>query len=385
MSPRSSLVTPDQVRTRAERTYARHVAGWAAEVAGGRPGPEAVTTLEVPLHPPSQDDALGAVDATISWVRAWHESTETGHVVWETRRWAHLGRQDVPVRAVLTSPDEIARAARRVRHWELLRGRTAGLAERWGRSEALGAAVRRCAGALADLDDADLATLVAVVDWVVQHPDLTVYVRQLPVPGIHGKWVERHRALLTALVAARTGRQALGFASPPSQVRVCVLDPRLRPGGLRDLTAPVVELAAWDVEVNRVLVVENLQSVLPLPDAHGTIAVHGAGFAVDLVGRLPWVQGASVDYWGDLDSHGFAILDRMRAHVPHARSLLMDTTTLLAHRELWTADPNPSTAALSRLTEPELVTRAELSAQGDVRLEQERLNWTACLAALGLG
>ncbi|NKY22418.1 DUF2220 domain-containing protein [Cellulomonas denverensis] len=124
----------------------------------------------------------------------------------------------------------------------------------------------------------------------------------------------------------------------------------------------VAELAAWDVEVNRVLVVENLQSVLPLPDAHGTIAAHGAGFAVDLVGRLPWVQGASVDYWGDLDSHGFAILDRMRAHVPHARSLLMDTTTLLAHRELWTADPNPSTAALGRLTGAELMTRAELTA-----------------------
>jgi hypothetical protein len=34
-------------------------------------------------------------------------------------------------------------------------------------------------------------------------------------------------------------------------------------------------------------------------------------------------------YWGDLDTHGFAILDELRAHCPHAESLLMNRATFL--------------------------------------------------------
>ena len=46
-----------------------------------------------------------------------------------------------------------------------------------------------------------------------------------------------------------------------------------------------------------------------------------------------WAGCASLDlvYWGDLDTHGFAILNRLRECFPHARSMLMDRATLLAH------------------------------------------------------
>lgn len=40
-----------------------------------------------------------------------------------------------------------------------------------------------------------------------------------------------------------------------------------------------------------------------------------------------------VHYWGDLDTHGSAILDRLRAWLPQTRSFLMDRETLLDHRE----------------------------------------------------
>ncbi len=74
------------------------------------------------------------------------------------------------------------------------------------------------------------------------------------------------------------------------------------------------------------------------------------GFDVDNVGRLPWLGGADVVYWGDIDTHGFAILDRLRAWLPEARSVLMDQETLLAHRDRWVTEDRPARSALTRLT-----------------------------------
>ncbi len=42
---------------------------------------------------------------------------------------------------------------------------------------------------------------------------------------------------------------------------------------------------------------------------------------------------------GDIDTYGFAMLDRLRSYHPHIRSLLMDEATLLQHRPLWGREP----------------------------------------------
>lgn len=83
-------------------------------------------------------------------------------------------------------------------------------------------------------------------------------------------------------------------------------------------------------------------------------------------------------YWGDLDTHGFRILDELRAVHPHVVSVLMDEATLLAHRDAWGSEPSPSMAALTRLTAEE---SALYEALGNdtygpaVRLEQELIRW----------
>src|SRR5216684_1692083 len=82
--------------------------------------------------------------------------------------------------------------------------------------------------------------------------------------------------------------------------------------------------------------------------------------------------------WGDIDTHGFAILDRLRAFFPYAQSFLMDRTTLMAHRELWGRERDRYERPLSRLTIPEQVLFEELKdgLLGDrVRLEQERISF----------
>lgn len=75
----------------------------------------------------------------------------------------------------------------------------------------------------------------------------------------------------------------------------------------------------------------------------------GKGFEVDNVGRLPWIADAGVVYLRDIDADGFAILDRLRAWLPHARSVLMDLEKLPAHRDRWVTEDRPARRALTHL------------------------------------
>lgn len=51
-----------------------------------------------------------------------------------------------------------------------------------------------------------------------------------------------------------------------------------------------------------------------------------------------WLDDRQIIYCGGIDTHGFAILDRLRSFLPQARSMLMDLATLEAHRLLWDSE-----------------------------------------------
>lgn len=338
----------------------------------------------LPLHPPTQDTALGDGGATVAWVRSWHD---VPGVVWVRRRWANAGDQDVPQQLILEHPEDVADFVGRTHHWLTLRDRAAELIERWGPD--IEPAVRRHATAIAEHEGPDHARLVAAVDWLVAHPASNVFLRQLPVAGIDTKWLGSRRALVTALVTSVTHARELGLRQPPGLVRIRFLDAALAPGGLRDLAAPVTEIDRLEIRPDRVLVVENLESLLALPTVPRTVAVHGSGYAVDRLASIGWLRCSPITYWGDVDTDGFAILDRLRAHFPSVESVLMDEETLLAHRDLWVEDPNRASRAslprLPRLTPGESAALRRLHVLDGVRLEQERLAWPEVLRALELG
>ena len=79
------------------------------------------------------------------------------------------------------------------------------------------------------------------------------------------------------------------------------------------------------------LITENEINYLSLPDLKATLALFGAGYGWQSLQEISWLQSVEVLYWGDIDTHGFAILNDLRAHVPHVESLLMDRESLLAH------------------------------------------------------
>jgi hypothetical protein len=130
----------------------------------------------------------------------------------------------------------------------------------------------------------------------------------------------------------------------------------------------------------RVFIVENKQTGLAFDDLPCAVVLMARGYAVDRLHELPWLQAAdALHYWGDLDSHGLAILGRLRGHLPQVRSLLMDEATLLGHRALWVTEPIPHRAdAIDHLHAVEQSLYRDLRSDRwgvRVRLEQERIGW----------
>jgi hypothetical protein len=127
-------------------------------------------------------------------------------------------------------------------------------------------------------------------------------------------------------------------------------------------------------------VVENEITYLAFPLPDHAMVIWGGGYAVPVLEPLGWLRDLEVIYWGDIDTHGFAILDRLRGLFPHVRSMLMDRATLTAHRSQWVVEPVPSDAVLAHLDEVESALYRDLAAGAfgvAVRLEQERISFAA--------
>lgn len=156
-------------------------------------------------------------------------------------------------------------------------------------------------------------------------------------------------------------------------------------GAVTDALVRVDELAGIEVPFPRVIIVENEVTFLGLPSVPRALAFFGAGFDVLRLGRIPWLSTRDVIYWGDLDTDGFVILDRLRGQLRDVRSVLMDLDTLKAHESQWTTDPTPSRAVLERLTPDEAAAHRALRDNElgtSVRLEQERVSYARIVATL---
>ena len=236
----------------------------------------------------------------------------------------------------------------------------------------------------------DWERILAVVTWFRRHPRPGIYARQIDVTGVHTKFIETNRRLLSELLdrvlpadaidPLAVGTQAFErryrLLGKPTLLRFRVLDDRLRIHGLDDITVPVAQFARLDLPIDRVFITENEINGLAFPSAEASIILFGLGYGVDRLGLVPWLQDKGIFYWGDLDTHGFAILDSVRSIFPSVRSFLMDRETLLGHRALWGEVPDRYDKPLLHLTPAENGIYEDLRLDrlgARVRLEQERI------------
>ena len=242
---------------------------------------------------------------------------------------------------------------------------------------------------------AEWPQLLAVVIWLVDHQRPGIYLRQVDLPGVHSKFIEAHRGVLAELLdlalpvdAVDSGKTGIsqfsaryGFLEKPTRIRFRVLDPSIRvvPG----LTSPDVTLDAdsfscLDLNAQRVFITENETNFLAFPPACNAIVIFGAGYGWDALSRSRWLNNCSIHYWGDIDTHGFGILDQLRGHFDHVVSFLMDRATLDEHASVWGSEDKPLRVDLHRLTPEESALYDALRdnrIRPGLRLEQEHIGF----------
>ena len=390
----SDWSTPDDIRNRVRREWENGRIP-SAMLAG-----EPVFPLRIPLKKPNTQALSEHFEVARQWiatlVAAAKEQTGAGYALeWREFNHRQLGRNRIPVAAILASEQDGLALIGKQRDAARFRALTATIL---GGYPALAAWLAK--HPLTVLDHAESwPRLLAVLDWVARHPRSGVYLRQIDATGIDTKFIERHRGLLGELLdsvlppesvnARHSGASGFemryGFKRKPAQIRFRILDPKFFIQGLSDVTVTCSEFAQLALPVQRVFMTENEINFLAFPRVPDSLVLFGSGYGFEALAQAGWLRHKEIVYWGDIDSHGFAILDQLRGHFPATRSLLMDRATLLEHRSFWGREDRPTTRELIRLRSEESALYDDLRCNRlapSLRLEQERIGYAWVEAAL---
>jgi hypothetical protein len=237
--------------------------------------------------------------------------------------------------------------------------------------------------------------LLQVVAWVKEHPRPRVYLRQVDIPHVHTKFLEAHRGVLSQLLDAALPACAIdrtasgltefakryGFLEKPIRIRLRILDPKYslpQSGPQQDITLDAESFARLDAKVSRVFITENEINFLAFPAMADSLIIFGKGYGFRALARAEWLSRCPIYYWGDIDTHGFAILDQLRSDLGKVQSFLMDRGTLMEFESQWGVEQKPTLRDLTRLNQEEQKLYDDLRdnrIRKNLRLEQERIGF----------
>lgn len=346
--------------------------------------------LRLTLKSPSSADITDRFDAVRTWA-AELAATESVRVEWQEVRHRIQGKQNLPASVwVDTMEDALIWLGKR-RDWERFADLVS--ATRQTHPGLLPWLQKRPQRAL-ELS-VEWPRLLSVVTWLVAHPRPGIYLRQVDLPGVHSKFIEAHRGVLSELLdmalpadAVDNGKTGVnqfaaryGFLEKPTRIRFRVLDPAIQPmSGLQcpDVTLDADSFSRLALDVQHVFITENETNFLAFPSVGNAIVLFGAGYGWEALARSHWLRHCAIHYWGDIDTHGFGILDQLRGYFDHVESFLMDRATLDAHTLVSGSEDRPLLADLRRLTCEERALYEDLRDNRlgvRLRLEQEHIGF----------
>lgn len=360
--------------------------------------PTQLFPLRLTLKRPSSTELSERFEAVREWVRDLQSQEKAGagkgyRLTWRTVRHRVIGSNALPDEAWVDTVDDafsLIGKARDVQRFAAIVDET-----RSRMPSLLSWLVKYPLRGLALADH--WSALLDIAAWLHDHPRPGIYLRQVDAPGLHSKFIESHRAVLSELFDYTLPEHAIdrswsgssnflpryGFREKPLRVRFRLLDARhavFAGDADQDITITQTAFASLDPVASRVFITENEVNFLAFPALADSMVVFGAGYGFDMLAQAQWLGSKALYYWGDIDTHGYAILDQLRSHMPHAASFLMDRETLMAHREHWGAEPTPTLRTLPRLTVQEAAVYDDIRWQRlqkgvCVRLEQERISF----------
>jgi hypothetical protein len=353
--------------------------------------------LRLPIKGPRSAQISADFGAARDWIAEWSNQNV---IPIEWRAFSHrlFGDNQMPSAAIILDAHSAVKILGNRREWEIHQEMVA-----------------QCRGPFPELLDwlakrpmtalelaPDWQAILAVVTWVRDHPRSGQFLRQMDAPGVHTKLVEKHRSVISELLGRVLPADAIdasargtsgfarryGFRDKPERIRIRFLDPTCAIAPERiglDLTLDAAAFAALDPPVRRVFITENEINFLTFPACPQSLVIFGSGYGWSGLAAASWLHQRVIHYWGDIDTHGFAILDQLRSCLPHVRSMLMNREVFLQHQEFWTTELNPVRHELPRLTAEEISTLEALKANSGTaapRLEQEKLPFSTLQHAL---
>ncbi len=392
------MITPSQIRKKA-------LVSWnSGEFLKSCINEPSIFPLEIPFQTPGGNTVLEKYDAVRQWIRTLKQhSKETKprgyEIVWRNIRHRTLGQQQMPQKILFpTAEDWLFYIQKEKDHRNFV-----------NMVAQTGASLPEL---LPYLSQHPLKTLkhashwpklLTVCQWFKTHPMPRKYIRQLDIAEVDTKFIETQKSVLMDLLPlvldathyqpGVTGLSKHGFERKfglkfdPPLVRLRLLDPALIRCDFSDMTVPLDELARTDPGAKTIFITENKINGLAFPPVKRSLVIFGLGYGVEMLPDIPWLGEKNIIYWGDIDTHGFAILSQLRGYFANVRSMLMDRQTLLDHNSLWGAeDPSKCyTGDLTNLTseEYELFIALKQNKLGvHLRLEQERVRFSAVREAL---
>ena len=114
-----------------------------------------------------------------------------------------------------------------------------------------------------------------------------------------------------------------GFLEKPARIRFRILDSDIKvmPGvSCADITLDADNFSRMQLDVRRIFITENETNFLAFPSVPCAMVIFGSGYGWDALAKARWLDRCEAWYWGDIDTHGFAILDQLREHFPRIAS-----------------------------------------------------------------
>lgn len=364
---------------------------------------ESVFPLTIPCGAPSSGVLSEQFTEVRDWIAQLQQHSEGNYRIdYKTVNHRQLGPQQIPHHIVFDERNELLRFINKSRDFERFINLVSTTVPVWPQLKPW--LERKPLTAVEHV--ADWPQLLAVCHYFVQHPRPDLYIRQLAIPNVDSKFIENHKALLSELLelilpptaldpnvkgVAQNGferRFGLRYDQPLIRLRMLDPDPYLAMIGLSDLSIPLGDFINLNPALPRVFITENKINGLSFPDLVDAMVIFGLGYGIQALADVAWLADKEIIYWGDIDTHGFAILSQLRSYFPQTRSIMMDEATLFRFRDLCVEEPDNKrfSGNLDHLTVPEeqLLKALQDNKHGkNLRLEQERIDYAYAVARLG--
>ncbi|HIO92277.1 MAG TPA: DUF2399 domain-containing protein [Leucothrix mucor] len=383
------MITPTQIHQKAQKLWDSGLA-LEAELKN-----EPLFPWHITFRKPTPQQQIEKFSEVRQWVsdlksHAKHVDKGGYEIEYKTINHRQLGEQQLPSKIVFSSRDDLLRYLGKLRQFESLLKTAQQSVKKFPVLKLWFEDKPRSFMKYSSV----WSELLAVCDYFLENPRPDCYLRELEIRGVDSKFIEKHKAILAELLDQILAPETInhnitslkqhgferryGLKFEQSLIRFRLLDQSLYPiAHISDISLPLPQLAQWKIPCWRVFITENKINGLSFPPMQDSLVIFGLGYGVDQLADIPWLSDCELYYWGDIDTHGFSILSRLRHHFPKAHSLMMDENTLKQYDSLCANEPQNARCKHQlkylKPVEQQLYQHLQKTHQ---RLEQERLPMT---------